>query len=311
MAFDDDDDGFGSFSDPSGSTSFQQPSIRTYKDWHALQLDPVPSLDDLTQQTDSILEPFWDQVEELVKGVFTDDVERQVEGVAQVLVTPESRSLYHTLLETPLPPTNPPNWTRSRIRRQHLITLGIPINLDEVLAPVSPLPPSRSSTLSTSASAQAVPRPSSAPPTPRLANVAAAPGPRSATPKPSGLRNAVAGGSASGRSTPTRQATTGGIGVASSGAMAGIGTMVNDLGPAPALDLAKIDEMLALDADTLPLLPLPLLNAHLDTLRSLTATTSSVLTHLLQQREALQQDSEAYNAVIADMIQKETQKMRL
>lgn len=91
----------------------------------------------------------------------------------------------------------------------------------------------------------------------------------------------------------------------------GIGSTVNDLGPAPELDQSKIDEMLALDADTLPLLPLPILNAHLDTLRSLTATTSSALTHLLQQREALQQDSEAYNAVIADMIQKETQKMRM
>ncbi len=53
-----------------------------------------------------------------------------------------SREMYRNLLQTP-PPTKPPNWTRSRIRQQHLIALGIPINLDEVLprANVKPLPP--------------------------------------------------------------------------------------------------------------------------------------------------------------------------
>ena len=40
--------------------------------------------------------------------------------------------MYKMLLQTP-PPTKPPNWIRSRIRRQHLIALGIPVNLDEVL----------------------------------------------------------------------------------------------------------------------------------------------------------------------------------
>jgi hypothetical protein len=55
---------------------------------------------------------------------------------------PSSREMYRMLLQTP-PPTKPPNWTRSRIRRQHLIALGIPVNLDEVLprANGKPLPP--------------------------------------------------------------------------------------------------------------------------------------------------------------------------
>ena len=50
--------------------------------------------------------------------------------------------MYKMLLQTP-PPIKPPNWTRSRIRRQHLIALGIPVNLDEVLprANGKPLPP--------------------------------------------------------------------------------------------------------------------------------------------------------------------------
>lgn len=48
--------------------------------------------------------------------------------------------MYKTLIQTP--PTKPSNWTRSRIRRQHLISLGIPVNLDEVLprANGKPLP---------------------------------------------------------------------------------------------------------------------------------------------------------------------------
>lgn len=56
------------------------------------------------------------------------------------------------------PPTKPPNWTRSRIRRQHLISLGIPVNLDEMLprANGKPLPP-----------LQILTRPSSAPPVSR------------------------------------------------------------------------------------------------------------------------------------------------
>ena len=51
-----------------------------------------------------------------------------------------SRDMYKTLLQAP--PTKPSNWTRSRIRRQHLIALGIPVNLDEVLprANGKPLP---------------------------------------------------------------------------------------------------------------------------------------------------------------------------
>ena len=67
-----------------------------------------------------------------------------------------SREMYKMLLKTP-PPTKPPNWIRSRIRRQHLITLGIPVNLDEVLprATSKPLPMLEIHT-----------RPMSAPPTP-------------------------------------------------------------------------------------------------------------------------------------------------
>lgn len=64
------------------------------------------------------------------------------------------------LLLPPTPPTfEPVNWTRSRIRRRHLISLGVPVNLDEVLPRASGnLPMLEVST-----------RPMSAPPGPRTA----------------------------------------------------------------------------------------------------------------------------------------------
>lgn len=53
----------------------------------------------------------------------------------------------------------PPSWTRSRIRRLHLVSLGIPVNLDEVYGTTNgktALPPLQITT-----------RPMSAPPGPR------------------------------------------------------------------------------------------------------------------------------------------------
>jgi hypothetical protein len=89
-----------------------------------------------------------------------------------------SREMYKILLKTP-PPTKPPNWIRSRIRRQHLITLGIPVNLDEVLprATSKPLPMLEIHT-----------RPMSAPPTQHNSSYSNGGGPnyhsRAGTPKP-------------------------------------------------------------------------------------------------------------------------------
>lgn len=73
------------------------------------------------------------------------------------LVETHSRDLYNNLVKS-LPTIKPPNWTRSRIRRQHLISLGVPVNLDEVMPHANgrPLPPLQIST-----------RPMSAPPGPR------------------------------------------------------------------------------------------------------------------------------------------------
>ena len=50
-----------------------------------------------------------------------------------IFPTERSRSLW-TQLITP-PPLQPPNWTKSRIRRLFLVSLGVPVDLDEILPP--------------------------------------------------------------------------------------------------------------------------------------------------------------------------------
>lgn len=91
------------------------------------------------------------------------------------LTTPcsHSRSLYNALYQTSPPGIHHPNWTRSRIRRRHLVSLGIPVNLDEVLPNVNgkPMP-----------ALQITTRPSSAPPGPRNLSRVTSPPPSSAHP---------------------------------------------------------------------------------------------------------------------------------
>jgi hypothetical protein len=192
----------------------------------------------------------------------------------------------------------PPNWTRSRIRRQYLITLGVPVNLDEVLphASIKPLP-----------ALHITPRPMSAPPVPR-----------NGSPSTNGhtsRHNSRAG-------TPVQTAGTPTTGSSRKGAAAQLG-----LGPRPQLDEERIGELLALTPgmylfhgiftggnadraiDQLSLLPLGSLEAHLSDLRTQTQNTSALLTHLLQTRDALQQDSETYNKLIGELVG-EAQKMK-
>jgi hypothetical protein len=226
------------------------------------------------------------------------------------LVSPKifcSRSLHALLTQRPPKMSSPPTWTRSRIRRQHLIALGIPVNLDEVL-PQSALKPLPVLHIQTQAAHH--PRPLSAPPGPRPGEVPAGKGGTGST---RGSRAGTPVGSPI--VGPSRK-----LPVPASSALR--------LGPKPQLDRSKIADALAMtpgavyricgvsdpylthsSKDSLSLLPLAHLESHLATMRTLTASTSTLLTHLLQQREALQQDSETYNGLIAELVG-EAQKMK-
>lgn len=184
------------------------------------------------------------------------------------------------------------NWTRSRIRRQHLITLGIPVNLDEVLPRAGPKLPTL----------EIHTRPTSAPPAPYTAPV----------PRPSAPVSRV-GTPRSGTPQPGVRST----------ALAAAQTR---LGPQPELDEAKIGELLTIDTgaafchttlpdrltretDNLLLAPADRLNKYLADFKEHTASTSTLLTYLLQMRDALQQDSETYNKVIGELVG-EAQKIK-
>lgn len=108
------------------------------------------------------------------------------------------------------------NWTRSRIRQQHLIALGLPVNLDEIHPHANgrSLPPLQISM-----------RPMSAPPGPRNGPLHSAP--------PS--RNISRAG------TPV-------AGITQSSARSGPSTVSQlGLGPKPQLNEKKVEELLKLD----------------------------------------------------------------
>lgn len=291
----DDDDEFGDFGEFGqaddtteefgGSSGFKETELEPAAgssswDWEPLRLHPHPSRQILETQIEEILGPLWSS-DDLDEALTDEDV-REVGGLAQILVTPDSRALYQSLFQTSPPSAHPPNWVRSRIRRQHLISLGIPVNLDEVLphAGIKPLPALHITT-----------RPLSAPPVPRNGVQ-----PLNGRASSNTSRNTSRAG------TPVPGATA--PGNARRGAVSQLG-----LGPKPQLDEHRIGELLSLTPDQLSLLPLPSLEACLSDLRTQTQNTSALLTYLLQTKDALQQDSETYNRLIAELVG-EAQKMK-
>ncbi|KAG8704466.1 hypothetical protein FRC09_003513 [Ceratobasidium sp. 395] len=303
QALDDDFGDFGDFGSGNGAVGFEAaPSngfgeemhggfgIEDVRRWQPLEVSPLPPPQELAERVGELLEPIWAHLRP--NEFLSDEPERQVEGIAQILVTPASRNLYGLLTQQPRGASRPPNWTRSRIRRQHLISLGIPINLDEVL-PQSTLKPLPVLHIQTEAAHQ--PRPLSAPPGPR--------------PNPGEVQlNRVGGGTGSARG--SRTGTPAGSPISSTGRrLPPTASSALRLGPKPQVDTKKIEESLSMTSDNLSLLPLAQLESHLATMRTLTTSTSSLLTHLLQQREALQQDSETYNGLIAELVG-EAQKMK-
>ncbi|KAF9514770.1 hypothetical protein BS47DRAFT_1294790 [Hydnum rufescens UP504] len=293
------DSDIGGFDDIDFSQEFSRNSVLSDpgpSTWEPLQPETMQNPAELSHRIEEFLAPIYWHTDPAT--VMSREGIRQVEGMGQILQSPESRFLHDSLMNPSQPLPHPPNWTRSRIRRQHLISLGIPVNLDEVLP--------QSSLSKALPALQITSRPSSAPPGPRSIN-------GKVTQSPS--------------SSLSRAGSPQGIPVGGRTAVTNASSMLS-IGPKPVLDRERIDAALALDPcasflkprgsiylfifldlATLPLLPLSTLTAHLESLRSLTASTSGLLSHLLQTREALRQDSETYNGLIGGLVV-EAQKMK-
>lgn len=93
---------------------------------------PIPDFDGL--DSDEIVrttEPYLNALFPMIAG---DDEAPSLPPPTKgdpIFLTPRSASLWSQLVAPP--PLQPPDWIRSRIRRLFLVSLGVPVDLDEIL----------------------------------------------------------------------------------------------------------------------------------------------------------------------------------
>lgn len=91
-----------------------------------LDYSEFDSFDDLLSATDPYL-----------NDIFPDAIQdpslplAEISDKHSIFLTERSLSLWSQLVAPP--PLQPPNWVRSRIRRLFLVSLGVPVDLDEIL----------------------------------------------------------------------------------------------------------------------------------------------------------------------------------
>lgn len=198
-----------------------------------------------------------------------------------IFPTDRSRSLW-TQLITP-PPLQPPNWTQSRIRRLFLISLGVPVDLDEILPPSKQkklvLPdisfPSRTSTSddlgASRGESDSVARLRSADVNASTASVDSV-GSGTATPK----------GSGRGRPRPT--------------------SVKPGFPPPPLLDLNAVRRICATTDEKLEGLTDEELQGHVTELKDLEGKTVQLLEYWLKRRDGLKTEKEAFEGVIENLV---------
>lgn len=86
------------------------------------------------QTSDDILQAMSPYMSELFPELYdqeTASTEKSTTPSTDPILTDRSASLWSQLVAPP--PLQPPNWIRSRIRRLFLVSLGVPVDLDEIL----------------------------------------------------------------------------------------------------------------------------------------------------------------------------------
>ncbi|OXH41627.1 hypothetical protein J008_00512 [Cryptococcus neoformans] len=286
------DDGFGDFADfeegefdepvgaeigVGGNGLVEEPEPIKER-WHALELRPPPPKSEIANQLSSILSPLF-----LHQDSLSNEAIRMVGGLKQVLVSQSSRDAYAQLTTPPL--TKPLDWTRSRVRREHLISMGVPVNLDEVDSHrLSALPPLRIVTSSASGSSRPQPR--------RAETLDAYKGVKYTSDQ-----------KGKGRDTD---------GLMSAGLGTGVGYVEGDvnggetgkygLGEKPEMDTPRAEELCGLEEDALSLLPIASLRKLQADLVENTSQVSATLAWMLQLKDAQLHDSATYNGMISSLI---------
>ena len=178
-----------------------------------------------------------------------------------------SRSLWKQLI-TP-PPLQPPNWTKSRIRRLFLVSLGVPVDLDEIL------PPSKQKKLVLpDINLDSPHRPSEA--DKNIGSVAR-------------LKSQAANGSNASLDSAQSTSKT---------------TRRRPRGPAPPpeLDLGAVKRLCATTSEKLNGLTDDELEAHVKSLEIMTERTSEVLEYWLKRRDGARKEKEAFEGVIENLV---------
>ncbi|PWN18490.1 hypothetical protein BCV69DRAFT_301286 [Microstroma glucosiphilum] len=303
LAFDDEEDGFGDSRAAEAPVS-PLPSAGT-SDWP--RFTPAgASSQSIATQINSILspplfpsgpeEPFGaGQVPEL-----SQERIRQAEGPAQILVGESSRQIYADLVNPP--PLKPVDWLRSRTRRDLHISLGVPINLDEIM-----YLDSSTSSSSPGGSSRRLP--------PLAINLnngsdrAPRGGPDSAALKAPIRQDSTSSSSSAGVGATNGAGQTQASGPRSQSRDQGRKERIAEkrredlgLGPLPEVDMQRVEQVSNLSEDQLSLLTLPSLRSLSQELSHLITSTSLLLTHHLTLRESLQADSEMYNGLIKDLV---------
>jgi hypothetical protein len=90
-----------------------------------LDFDNLTSLEDIVTAT----QPYLDEIYPSQNDIPT--ISANPEDTRSIFSSERSQSLWTQLVAPP--PLQPPDWVRSRIRRLFLVSLGVPVDLDEIL----------------------------------------------------------------------------------------------------------------------------------------------------------------------------------
>lgn len=106
------------------------PKPLVYAPWKLTEIQPVPDFEGL--DADAVVAT----AEPYLNAIYPPDdddvvVTHSYSTDNPIFQTPRSASLWAQLVAPP--PLQPPDWIRSRIRRLFLVSLGVPVDLDEIL----------------------------------------------------------------------------------------------------------------------------------------------------------------------------------
>ncbi|KAI9371635.1 hypothetical protein BJX61DRAFT_534605 [Aspergillus egyptiacus] len=223
-----------------------------------IDFDTIQSFPDLLAALDEPLDRLFPTSKDALAN--PPEIE-PISNSSAIFSTDRSLSLWSQLVAPP--PLQPQNWVKSRIRRLFLVSLGVPVDLDEIL------PASKQNKLVL----------------PSI-NIG---GPASGSVSRS---QSLARGSQSGPNSPRTSST----------AARHRSSRRREPSPSPDLDLTSVRRLCATTDAALDGLTDPELQSHVKQLEQLTLRASSVLEYWLKRRDGLVSEKEAFEGVIENLV---------